>query len=448
METCSTAPSAGGAAPVSASAGLFEAVLNVSLAAIQLWRPLFGSGGAVVDFAPDCLNPAGQRMLALPERPGGSLLVHFPGPQGAGIFAFCQRVFATGEAGRHEANCPRDGSDSCCHLAAQRHEDRLVVSFTAATFDASDRAGHRDPVYRNVAHLPLRSTTDGPVTGVAAVATDVTEQGLARQQPVGTNHKLAALNDKLYAANAALAGANEDLNVVNGRLTRANADLDTFAHTASHNLRTPIANPEGLLRALVEQLPPAVRHDAEVRPLLGLMQGAVARFQLTLPQLTDPIREANAPAQPAEPVALVTLVEGVRLDPNGLVASTQPRLLVNVAGCSRLTFAPRNLRSIVYNLLSNALKYRRPARTPVVHLRCRSTARAAVLEVEDNGHDRDESQQARLFGLFECLHPHVEGSGVGLYTVRKIVENAGGTSAVRSQPGVGTAFTVTLPVPA
>ncbi len=300
-----------------------------------------------------------------------------------------------------------------------------------------------------------RRDAQGVVDGVRAFAHDVSPQVQARQlaeanrqQVRALNQQLAAVNDKLYAANTALADANEGLSVANGQLTRANADLDTFAYTASHDLRTPIANLEGLLRALVEQLPPVVRQDAEVRPLLHLMQGAVDRFQRTLTQLTDIIREDNAPPQPAEAVDLAALVRNVCLDLNALVAAANPQLVVDVAGCPRLTFAPGNLRSILYNLLSNALKYRDPARASVVHVRCRSTESTTVLEVEDNGLGLDQGQQARLFGLFQRLHTHVEGNGVGLYSIKKIVENAGGTIAVRSQPGVGTAFTVTLPVPA
>ncbi|MEJ7665240.1 MAG: ATP-binding protein [Hymenobacter sp.] len=86
-------------------------------------------------------------------------------------------------------------------------------------------------------------------------------------------------------------------------------------------------------------------------------------------------------------------------------------------------------------MLSNALKYRDPARPPVVHVRCHTLGASSVLEVTDNGLGLSESQQARLFGLFQRLHTHVEGSGLGLYTVKKIVENAGGTIAVHSQPG-------------
>ncbi|MBC8083314.1 MAG: sensor histidine kinase, partial [Hymenobacter sp.] len=102
-------------------------------------------------------------------------------------------------------------------------------------------------------------------------------------------------------------------------------------------------------------------------------------------------------------------------------------------------------RSILYNLLSNAIKFSAPGRAPVVRLRCHGTGSTTVLEVQDNGLGLSETQQAQLFGMFVRLHDHVEGSGIGLYMVKRIVENAGGTITVQSQPGVGTTFSVAFP---
>jgi signal transduction histidine kinase len=68
-----------------------------------------------------------------------------------------------------------------------------------------------------------------------------------------------------------------------------------------------------------------------------------------------------------------------------------------------------------------------------------------VLTVQDDGLGLTPTQQGRLFGLFQRLHTHVEGSGVGLYLGKHIIENAGGTSTVQSEAGVGTSFTVILP---
>ena len=118
---------------------------------------------------------------------------------------------------------------------------------------------------------------------------------------------------------------------------------------------------------------------------------------------------------------------------------------MDVAACSTVRFSAKNLRSIVYNLLSNAVKYRAPDRAPDVQLRCQAPPGQLVLEVQDNGLGLTAAQQGELFRMFRRLHTHVDGSGVGLYVVKKMVENAGGTVTVRSQPGVGSTFTVTLP---
>lgn len=110
-----------------------------------------------------------------------------------------------------------------------------------------------------------------------------------------------------------------------------------------------------------------------------------------------------------------------------------------------MRFAPKHLRSIIYNLLSNAVKYHAPDRPPVVRLTARCLDDQIVLTVQDNGLGLSDIQQGQLSRLFRRLHTHVEGSGVSLYMVRKIGENASGTIAVRSQPGRGSTFTVTLP---
>ena len=293
-----------------------------------------------------------------------------------------------------------------------------------------DRHGRRDTVYWSFVYQPLREA-DGRITGITVVATDVSEQVLARQRVQDLNQALQASNDELAATNR--------------QLTRTNVDLDNFIYTASHDLKAPITNIEGLLLALRAHLPPAARDAPPVPHLLGLMQGAVERFQLTIAQLTDIAQLQQAHDAPAEALDLAAAVEAVRLDLAPALAAAGARLAVDVAPGLRVSFPPQNLRSVVYNLLSNAVKYRAPERPPQVQLRARRAGDAFVLEVQDNGLGLDAAQQAQLFGMFRRLHDHVEGTGVGLYMVKRMVENAGGTIAVQSQPGVGSTFTVSLP---
>jgi PAS domain S-box-containing protein len=262
-----------------------------------------------------------------------------------------------------------------------------------------------------------------------AIARDITEQVAARQQREQREQEARTLAAEVAAANR--------------QLLRTNQDLDTFIYTASHDLKQPIANIEGLLDALREHLPAEAQLVPLVPRLLALMQQDVERFQLTIHQLTHVLRLQQVHEAPAEAVDLAAVVDAVRLDLAPLSSGAQ--LTVTIPTGLHVYFPPPNLRSVVYNLLSNALKYRHPDRPAVVHLWAYVADHTAVVEVQDNGLGLDTAQQGQLFGLFQRLHTHVEGTGMGLYIVKRLVENAGGTIAVQSQPGAGTTFTVTFP---
>ena len=214
-------------------------------------------------------------------------------------------------------------------------------------------------------------------------------------------------------------------------------------YAASHDLKAPITNIEGLLDALRDYLPGEAQ-ERMVPRLVAMMQGAIARFHQTLGHLTDVSHLVRASAPPPEALELVRILEDVRMDLLPLLESTRAELQLEVATCPPLPYAAKDLRSILFNLLSNAVKYRDPARSPLVQVRAYRTAeQRVVLEMEDNGLGLSE-QQGQLFTMFRRLHTHLEGSDVGLYLLKRLVENVGGTITVLSQLGVGSTFTVTL----
>ena len=312
------------------------------------------------------------------------------------------------------------------------------VRQTGTSFVALERAirlAHRSQEmgFYSFTYAPLRNELN-QVEAITCVAIDVTSQVQARQRVQELNKELVAINQELHQSNT--------------QLTRTNVDLDTFVYTASHDLKAPITNIESIVLALRDTLSPAVRQDEVVGHLLGLLDTTVARFQFTIGQLTDISRLQLAHTGPAEPVVLAPVVEAVRLDLAPVIAAAGTDLTVTVAPDLVVSFSPANLRSIVYNLLSNAVKYRAADRPAQVHLQAAQTPQAVVLTVQDNGLGMSEVQQRQLFGLFQRLHTHVEDTGVGLYITKRLVENAGGTIAVQSQPGVGTTFTVTFPAQA
>ncbi len=79
---------------------------------------------------------------------------------------------------------------------------------------------------------------------------------------------------------------------------------------------------------------------------------------------------------------------------------------------SKLHYAKINLRSIFYNMLSNAIKYRHPKRQPVIHIKSRKLDGYICLSFQDNGLGMSDNQVKKLFSMFRRFHTHVEGTGM------------------------------------
>lgn len=304
-----------------------------------------------------------------------------------------------------------DDAEKTAHLFLDANARRVQ-------FHLRYRLRRHDGVYRWATDTGLpRFTEAGEYAGLVGTVIDVHEQQLAE----------------------------EDLQATNQQLRHTNADLDNFIYTASHDLKAPISNIEGLLYLLREELPPAVAEGEYIGPTLTRMLEAVERFKRTIEHLTEVAKLQKEHAAVTQAVSLATVLEDVQQDLAPLIQQTGVRLLVAVSDFPPVQFSEKNLRSVVYNLLSNALKYRSPDRSLHVDVRAHVRASFTVLEVHDNGLGIEPGHLPKLFTMFQRFHPHVEGSGVGLYMVKRMVDNAGGRLEVHSQPGAGTTFFVHLP---
>ncbi|MBC6991079.1 ATP-binding protein [Hymenobacter sp. BT491] len=292
---------------------------------------------------------------------------------------------------------------------------------TGATFEMEYRFRNKDGDYRWMLGRALPSYDEqGHIIEWIGTCTDIHE------------HKLAL--ERIDQAQRQLQDNNE-------QLRRANVDLDNFIYTASHDLKAPISNIEGLLHALLWELPKEKR-SGEVEPIMNMIQDSVDRFKRTIEHLTEVSKLQKEHAQPTAWMRLADVIQEVTLDLAPLVQASGAQLIVDVEACPAIAFSEKNLRSVIYNLLSNALKYRAPGRVPEVRLFCQTKADYVVLEVHDNGLGLTPSNQLKLFSMFQRFHSHVDGSGIGLYMVKKMVENAGGKIEVSSQLDIGSTFSV------
>ncbi|WP_051718743.1 PAS domain-containing protein [Hymenobacter sp. IS2118] len=348
------------------------------------------------DFVYELVNPVYVNLLpgrALLGRPIAEVI---PELAGTGVVETFEQVYRTG--------------------LTNEEKSILVALLNPATGQFEDR-------YFNYVQQARRDA-QGRIDGILLFAFEVTEQVQGRQQ--------------------ALALATE-LSSANQQLVRTNVDLDNFVYTASHDLKAPIANLDGLLALLRQELPADVAQAPYVAPTLAHMRDAVERFKRTIDQLTDVAKLQKEHDSDLVPVDLAAVIEDVRQDLAPLLKETNAQLTVAVTNFPAILFSEKNLRSVVYNLLSNALKYRHPDRRPHVDVQAHVRADYTVLEVHDNGLGLEAAQLPRLFGMFQRFHSHVEGTGIGLFMVKRMVENAGGRIEVHSQPGAGTTFFVYLP---
>ncbi|RZK31121.1 MAG: HAMP domain-containing histidine kinase [Hymenobacter sp.] len=256
---------------------------------------------------------------------------------------------------------------------------------------------------------------------------------------------LQTFNEELQVTNEELQVANEELLNTNTALGKLNMELDSFVYAASHDLRSPLSNLQGLVQALWRQLPPDSAQRRFSQPILEMMQDSLARLGQALDRLADFSTTYTPQGLARERVVLSNVLEEVRQEVGPLLAATQGQLVVDLAGNPGLWFAAKHVHSVLFNLISNALKYRHPDRSPRVQVRSHREAGRLVVRVQDNGLGLSMAQQGQLFHLFKRLHNHPEGTGVGLYLVKKILDNAGGSVQVESVLGQGSTFTVVFP---
>jgi PAS domain S-box-containing protein len=235
----------------------------------------------------------------------------------------------------------------------------------------------------------------------------------------------------------------ESLAAKNAELIRINTDLDNFIYTASHDLKSPIANIEGLTTTLTKKLTTKFTLDDEQNRILSMIAGSVNRLKSTISDLTE-IAKAQKEDEEKEIVSVSKVIEEVTTDLDKLIVDKQV-VLDKRLEIDEITIAPKNLRSIIYNLLSNAIKYRSQDRTPEIIIETKRLNKYMVIQVADNGIGIAENSLPKVFTMFKRFHTHVEGTGIGLYIVKRIVDNAGGKIEVESRVDIGTTFKVYLP---
>ncbi|WP_162053361.1 chemotaxis protein CheB [Pontibacter pamirensis] len=238
-----------------------------------------------------------------------------------------------------------------------------------------------------------------------------------------------------------LKATQESLQSTNEHLLKVNADLDTFVYTASHDLKAPVANIEGLLLLLEEQIESSDPLPGEpTKPLFEMTKDSIRRFKDVIKDLTDIAKVQRDVDSEAELVELEEVYKNVAANTQDMVSHAQAQLHTDFEEGTHVNFSRKNLYSILYNLVTNAIKYSSPDRQPQVRIKTEQVEDHVLLTVADNGLGVSEENVVKMFTLFKRFHSHVDGTGMGLYIVKRMMDNAGGRIEVESEEGKGTTF--------
>jgi PAS domain S-box-containing protein len=277
---------------------------------------------------------------------------------------------------------------------------------------------------------PLRNRR-GELVGSIHVTHDITELKRAAQALRETEEHRRRMNE-----------LNEQLSQRVNELAAVNAELESFSYSVSHDLRAPLRQVAGFADLLQETA--GDKLDCESAEYLPLIQRAVRRMSQLIDDLLAFSRMGRAELKCAT-VDLRGLVDEVR---HTLQPATAGRDVVwRIHALPTLRGDASMLRQVLVNLLDNALKFTRRCPHTVIEIGCRSDAAGHTFFVRDNGVGFDVRKAEKLFGVFQRFHSagEFEGTGIGLASVRRIIQRHGGRTWAESAPDRGATFHFSLP---
>jgi len=410
---------------------------------------------SVQDYAILMLDPEGRvsswnkgaeriKGYAADEIIGRSFMLFYPPDVAANGFPQRELEVAAREGSFEDENwrVRKDGSRfwASVVITALHSTDGLLIGFAKVTRDLTARREAEAQALRLAAEEAAHAEAARRADELANLNEQLQEQAVELE---AQTEELRVAAETLYQKNDELQGALSDARVAREAAERAATaateayrELDQFAYVASHDLKAPLRGIANLAQWIQDDT--GERLAAESIEHMRLLQGRVHRMEALIDGILAYSRAGRVLKSP-EAVDTGTLVREVielLAPPSGVTIQVPPQM-------PTLNAERVPLQQVFLNLIGNAVKYTRAERPdPVIRIDWRDAGNAFEFSVSDNGPGIEPEYHERIWGIFQTLAPRdkVEGTGIGLAVVRKIVETRDGFVSLESSPGQGAIF--------
>ncbi len=325
-----------------------------------------------------------------------------------------------------------------------------VASETAVRITRKDK---KETIFVDLTYQP-RQQSNGKITGILVIATDVTGQVRSRQNIEASEARYRQFSQELEEC---VNQRTQELTLANEDLVRLNSNLRQFAYIASHDMQEPLRKIQTFSSMLTDKL--GTQLDEPSSHLLQRISAAAARMSsLIRDVLTYSLVDSSQ--QKFDRVSLNSVITDA-LETLSLEIEER-NAFIEVSELTDLQGDKSQLVHLFQNLISNSIKFTPHHQKPNIKIQHSLLKRNELpdevqpgsaahefhqINISDNGIGFDPQYLDRIFKVFQRLHNQSKfpGTGVGLAICERVVTNHGGGITAMSKPGEGATFSIYLP---
>ena len=227
---------------------------------------------------------------------------------------------------------------------------------------------------------------------------------------------------------------NDSFNLV----TEQNKRLLNFSYIVSHNLRSHTSNIASIMGLLESS-----DSEEEKNELIQLLKSVSNSLSETMIHLNEVITIRTNIGLVSEPLNLNHYLETVQKVLSEQVNAKEVSFVTSMPENVIINYNPAYLESILYNIISNSIRYSHPDRKPIIYIQWIIDSENKILQISDNGVGIDLVKNAdKIFGMYKTFGNHIDSKGIGLFITKNQIDAMGGNITVESEPNEGTTFKI------